>query len=356
MTRRVLALLFAVVSSGCALAPLYSEPLPLEAERHRIRTGDGWGLSLVRYPPRGPAVGRPVLLCHGIAGTGRTIDIDDAHSLPRWLAQRGRETFVLTLRGGGESDRPAPAEGRSPEHSIDTFATQDLPAAFAAIRSMTGAEKVDYVGHSMGGLVGYIYVARGGEDVGALVILGSPVRFPWKGQVERLVKHFGPKLKNHIVTVDIPALAHPLMPLHGEVTGWLDWLLYNPDNVSAESYRKMMAMGLAPVSGGVLRQFSLWFEHDAMLSADGTLDYRALLPRARGPALVIAGKLDRFAPPPAVKAGYDAFGGPKRFFIAGEENGFAHDYGHMDLMLGDRAPQELWPRVLAFLEEWQTLP
>ena len=47
--------------------------------------------------------------------------------------------------------------------------------------------------------------------------------------------------------------------------------------------------------------------------------------------------------------GFDALSGPKEFFIAGEENGLRFDYGHMDLVIGERAPEELWPRIDAFL-------
>jgi hypothetical protein len=36
--------------------------------------------------------------------------------------------------------------------------------------------------------------------------------------------------------------------------------------------------------------------------------------------------------------------------VAGEENGFLHDYGHVDLIVGERADEELWPRLLGFFE------
>jgi len=54
--------------------------------------------------------------------------------------------------------------------------------------------------------------------------------------------------------------------------------------------------------------------------------------------------------PPAVKDGYRLLGGPKEWFLAGEENGAEADYSHMDLILGERAQTEVWPRVLDFLD------
>ena len=65
---------------------------------------------------------------------------------------------------------------------------------------------------------------------------------------------------------------------------------------------------------------------------------------------MVAGKRDRLATVPAVKAGYRALGGPKEWRIVGVENGARADYAHMDLVIGDRADTELWPAVLDFFE------
>ena len=48
--------------------------------------------------------------------------------------------------------------------------------------------------------------------------------------------------------------------------------------------------------------------------------------------------------------GFRALGGPKEWLLVGEVNGAVADYGHMDLVIGERAPTEVWPRVLDFLE------
>lgn len=340
----------AVLLGGCALAPLRPFPLPPEAEVVRARTEDGWTLALIRYRPVGEPSGPPVLLCHGISANGRNMDLDEGHSLARFLAGRGRETFALSLRGNGESDRPDPERGRPVLYSMDTYAEQDLPAALARVRELTGAPRVDYVGHSMGGLIGYNYLARGGQGVHALVTLGSPARFAWGRDLERVLRRAGEILGDDLEYVDVPLLAKLTLPLHGNVQTALDQLLYNPDNVPPDLWRRFISTGVGSISGGVLRQFTLWLERDAMVSADGGTDYTLALGKVTVPALIVAGKGDRIAPAAAVKAGYEALGGPKVFFVAGEENGFVADYGHMDLVIGERAAQELWPRIADFLD------
>jgi hypothetical protein len=53
---------------------------------------------------------------------------------------------------------------------------------------------------------------------------------------------------------------------------------------------------------------------------------------------------------PAVKDAYRALGGPKEWLLIGEENGAEADYGHLDLVIGERAGTEVFPRVLDFLD------
>jgi pimeloyl-ACP methyl ester carboxylesterase len=305
-------------------------------------------VSLIRYKPT--VIGRalPVLLCHGIFANGRNLDLDADHSLARFFARTGREAYALSLRGTGDSDHPDPKKGRSFHYTLDTFADQDVPAAIATIRELTGAPRVDYVGHSMGGLVAYTYLARGGAELNAVTILGSPARFVWGGKWERLMAAVGPAVVKNLDTVPAPDLAHAIMPLHGEIEGPIELLLINPDNVRPATWKKLIAVGLGTISGGVLRQLTTWIEKDVMVSADGAIDYRARLASVKTPTLVLAGKFDRIAPPPGVKAGYDLLGGERAFFIAGEENGLRHDYGHMDLVVGDWASEEVWPRIEAF--------
>ncbi len=351
---RALALIAALSLSGCPTLmrmPLTLEPLPRAAEGMRIRTADGWELVLIRYRAAGPGRGVPVLLVAGIGANGRCMDLDGAHSLARWFSEQGRESFVLNLRGTGHSDAPDPRRGRPyAGETMDSFASQDLPAAMAAIREATGAAKVDYVGHSMGGLVGYIYLARGGQGINAAITLGSPARLNWGGQFETFVKLAAPTI-SPLRKLPMASIAELSYLTYWQINPPLDLVLYNPENLRPETFDKLMAIGTANIYGSVVRQFSSWVWRGRMLSVDGEIDYlERLRTRPMPPVLVVAGKIDRLAPAQAVRAAFDALSGPKDFLIAGEENGFEADYGHLDLVIGERAAVELWPRLLRFLD------
>ena len=344
------ALVAAALAAGCAGSLV--EPLPREAELHRARTPDGWELTLVRYRARPEAAGRPVLLCHGISANGRNMDLDGRHSLARWLSAHGREVWVVSLRlggrylGGGGGTSPLPRPG----YDLDALVDQDLPTAVAHVRRVSGAPLIDFVGHSLGGIVFYGYLGHGGEGIGAGVTMGSPLRLDLGGPADAALSQVAGLLDaSWTIPVKVPSWLG--IPLEGLVPGSpTELLLYNPENTPPSTIQRLMAMGTEDVSAGLLQQLAGMMRNGELRSGDGTRDYRQALAGVRTPVLVVAGKRDRLATVPAVRAGYDALGGPREWRVVGVENGARADYGHMDLVLGERAKEEVWPAVLDFLD------
>src|SRR5689334_4166748 len=71
-------------------------------ELYRSPTDDGSAIALGRYLPRERRrFQQPVVLCHGLGANRFALDFDERHSLARYLARRGFETWVLELRGRG---------------------------------------------------------------------------------------------------------------------------------------------------------------------------------------------------------------------------------------------------------------
>ena len=351
MKRQALGLL---LLTGCAVGRAAFGPpaLPLHAEHHVVRTPDGWDLALTHYRSIKPLPNRrPVLLLHGVVTNSRNLDLDERHSLLRWLAARGIDAWALSVRGKGNSARPAFIGGdKRWDWTFDTYVTVDAPAALAYVRAKTGADKIDCVGHSLGGMMLYALLARGGEpaaSVGAVVTLGSPIGFRW-----------GPRFTSWAKAATAVGKHLPYVPLTTATIGFLpvlDWfpeplerLFYNPNNVPTALWSSFLSVGVDDEPGSLIEQADLWLERDRFLSADGKLDYEERLRDVRAPMLVVAGKVDQLGFPPLVRRAYDALGGKKRWLLVGEENGATADYGHMDLLLGDHAPQD----VFVPLERW----
>ncbi|RME28899.1 MAG: hypothetical protein D6798_01340 [Deltaproteobacteria bacterium] len=105
------------------------------------------------------------------------------------------------------------------------------------------------------------------------------------------------------------------------------------------------------MSRGELRQLRAMMAGQGFRSADGAIDYAASLSTLDAPLLVIAGRGDRVAPPDRVAPYHDLAGSAdKELVIASRANGFTHDYGHLDLAIGDSAAAEIYPRIIDWFE------
>ena len=117
---------------------------------------------------------RPVVLVHGFMSDHQTWA---AYTAPGgFLAQHGLSGFAVgDGRAEGTMDTGALARLRSPTRTLPENAAA-LQRYIAGVKRLTGAEQVDLLAHSMGGLVSRYYVARlmRERDVARLIMLGSP--------------------------------------------------------------------------------------------------------------------------------------------------------------------------------------
>lgn len=107
----------------------------------------------------------PVLLTHGTFSNAQT-----CARLATYLADNGFDCWILELRGHGRSEV-------GPVHpDFERFSEFDVPAALGAVRQHTQQKRLFWIGHSGGGLVSLMYLARHPEacgQVGGIVTLAS---------------------------------------------------------------------------------------------------------------------------------------------------------------------------------------
>jgi pimeloyl-ACP methyl ester carboxylesterase len=137
------------------------------------RTGTILGLSTsgfhsVAYTDGGPANTRvPIVCVHGLTRQGRDFDYLAAH-----LAAAGRRVVCPDLVGRGQSGKLLnPNEYALPQYCAD------MNALIAAL----GAKEVDWVGTSLGGLVGIVLAGLPGNPIRRLVINDIGPYLPWAG-------------------------------------------------------------------------------------------------------------------------------------------------------------------------------
>jgi predicted alpha/beta hydrolase len=146
-----------------------SAPMPRLSER-RIATADGTCVAVHRLETATAPHGLPVLLAAGTF-TSRMFWLGTRQQgFAYHLAEAGFDTWILEPRGRGSSDRP-------PHWTIDDWIRFDAPAAVAEVIRTSGHERLLWVGHSAGGVVGAAMAASGNpvaDRLGGLVLLGAP--------------------------------------------------------------------------------------------------------------------------------------------------------------------------------------
>ncbi len=311
-------------------------------EVYRVPTPDGAAVALGRYHPRVPRrFAEPVILCHGLGNNRHTLDLDERHSLARYLARAGFESWVLELRGRGLAGGPIDA-------TFDDQAIHDVATALETVRS-TGAREVLWVGHSKGGLLLYAHLARNGNaPIRAGVTLGAPFTLALQPGLKLFVRRVEPLLSRaSLPTSQLGRLAPLGMP-PGPITRYL----VHDQNLELEVAKHALSSIAADIPGGVARQFARWVKSGNFDGEDG-FDYRNLH-HVKIPFLMIAGTHDLLAPPLAVARAREALGGPVKLVVAGSAHGFRGDYGHGDLLFGRHAPDEIYPVVESFLASQAT--
>ena len=164
---------------SASASPAHSKAHPPGGLAAHALTADGWRIAIHPYAPSGPVRRKhAVVLCHGLASNHLGFDVHPDVSLARHLARRGYLTLALDLRGGGDSERPSLGGARHFGWSFDDYLFFDVPAALAYAKHVTGAAAVHWVGHSMGGILGYAHLARGGSaDMRSLTVIGSSLDY-----------------------------------------------------------------------------------------------------------------------------------------------------------------------------------
>lgn len=315
------------------------------AERTLLETPDGARLALYHYPAAETVPGRePVFLTTGFGVNRTALDFDERFSWARRLAAEGFDTWLLEVRGSGRSRRAGIHDGDFDDYLVDAR------TAMAHVLQRTGAAKLHWVGFSLGGLL--LYAALASDDADLIrsgVTLESPVslydypldrsslaamdvleRFPWL----------------HSIPYRWPSrFVMDLLPLWYEKPLFTYWM--NPANIDRRLLKPLVYRTFDDVPTPLVLQFRDWIREDGLRSRDGKTDYLQGLATTRVPLLVMTGasELGRRARLVLERAR------PENVLWVEclRAHGFSADYGHADLIFGQRAPEEIFPHALDWL-------
>lgn len=305
------------------------------------RTQDGVELAIHRVPPTSTRRRGAVMLLHGLASNRLAFHFP-GRSLSSYLADRGWDCFVPELRGAGRSQAP------HLRFDLHDYLEWDLPAILEAIRKASGEGEIHWIGHSMGGILFMLHALRtGGEGLRSGVAVGSALDYRHGSVFQQLIK-LRP-LAERLPYVPFGGLTHLLAPLSGRLPR-IDDLNFCPGGAEPEVMRKVQANMFGRIPVALLDSLS------TLLTAEGPRDrqrgtsYRDEGHKLATPLYLLGGSRDVQCPVPAVQSTASLFPAARAEGF-GRAFGHAQDYGHFCLLVGTNAPQEVWPRILAWLEE-----
>lgn len=311
-----------------------------------VTTPDGARLALHRYRPSSGATRRePVLLISGYGLNRHALDFDDRFSWARRIAGAGFDTWLVELRGSGLSSFSSRRDGSFDDYLVDVH------AVVAHICHDTGAERLHWVGYSLGGMLLYAFLAAqlDAAPVRCGVAVESPVDLSGY-DVDAISRFVFAALRRVGIVQRIPyrlltVALQPVLPLLLRRPVFAQWM--GPDNIDPSMLRRVMVRVVDDVPTALAAQLLQWVQDGRWTAGDGR-DLLARVGEVQVPILLVTGRgefsrrarqaIQRF-PPGAITA-----------IECAASHGFSADYGHADLLFGRHAPEEVFPHVLAWLE------
>lgn len=229
----------------------------------------------------------------------------------------------------------------------------DVPALIRQVLRVSGASKLHWVGHSMGGILIQAYLAACDDPpVMSATAVGSPVDFSAAKSTKleaafRLAALFGWS------TIFLPALMWRFLSPFAYRIAAHTGLAFQARNVDPEVVRKFIALALQKVT-----PTRLWLELDRArrtgeLGSGEAGSYPRRLPASRVPILYLAGSKDALIPVDSICPALEsrAHAGPRRCIVLGCSSGCVDDYGHGDLLVGKRSETEVFSQIDHWMRE-----
>lgn len=274
---------------------------------HTLPLEKGGQIRLIRLAGT-RALSPPLILAHGTLSNAGTV-----WSLGAFLAAEGHDVWLLEWGGHGSSTAPCT------RRNFEAPAFEELPRALDFVRERTGSREIFWVGHSGGGLLPLMYLARYPERqslFGGLVTLGAQTTGAAESRAHKF-RAFG---------------------------------LYGLTMVLGRTPKIRAAMGDEGEPTALLAQWAVWNLRQQWMGKDG-FNYMDALSGVTVPCMILAGTRDDIAPEQGCLRVFDALGSQDKTWVScGGGNGFSRDFSHGGLVRGGAARSEIFPKVGAWLK------
>jgi cholesterol oxidase len=331
------------------------------AEVHSVPTSDGTEVRLTRYKfgTKGPLIMAP-----GYGNAARAFAIDTVpKNWVQYLGEHGYDVWLFDYR----ASPVLPASFT--QFTVDDIALRDWPAAVERVRTETGQDQIQALGHCVGGLSLFMAIGGGMQGLRSATfssLAGHPI--PAAGnqaraharlatlfklmRIQRLDVEFDPR-RLDAKAVELVMRKLPFKHIYDNPVSRRIYFIYG-DVYRYENINQPTMLDAVPsfFGGGNMT----FFEHMSLMiragearAADGRDAYWANLGNYELPMSFLTGEHNRMFVPKGLQRSYDRLRrahGPQRYSHA-----VIKDYAHLDLWLGTNAERDVWPIALAELEK-----
>jgi polyhydroxyalkanoate synthase len=288
----------------------------------------------------------PILLVYALINRPYVLDLRPGNSLVEYLSGQGFDVYLLDWGIPGDEDSAL---------TFDHYVLDYLPRAIHQALRTAGAAEFTLFGYCMGGTMCAMYAALfPARPLRNLVLLTSPIDFApehtgllgqWTSATrfdpDRVVEAFG-NVPAELIDMGMRMLK-PVTNYVGTYATMWERLQRGRPMDTWLAMNKWVNDGV-PFAGAAFCQWIRdFYQGNKLTKGELTLRGRRVdLAHITCPILCIAGKKDHICAPPQAEAAL-------KLTASGDKEWILLDAGHVGLLTGAEAKQDLWPRVRGWL-------
>jgi len=322
-------------------------------EIHFIKTKDNIDLSLYRYYNKNKTSKyQPVILCHGFTSNRHNFDncIKENGSLPHYLKEKGFDVWILELRKRGCGNKPRSFSFKNYNWGFAEYIDYDVKATIDFVKKHTKSKQVNWIGHSMGGMLGYSAIMKN-YSINNLVAIASPTNFKYMNTPKILARFF--LIFYRIKPVFMGTFMRMVAPFVALARFKKLFRFGNLQNYTYKEKLIYMNSIFSNISRGIVGDFSRGIIKENFIIKKSNINFNENFNKIKKPVFFISGTMDVVVPTQCVQWGHDNISSKeKKMKTFGKEHGHSIDYGHGELVLSKNAYEEIYPDILAWLKKY----
>jgi len=312
----------------------------------------------------------PILCVHGLSANRMAFDISEKVSFARYLSSKGFNVWIIEMRGSNMSFYENSHESKVKEWSMDDYMI-DLKAAVDFILDHDKKQKLHFIGHSMGGILGMSLLSSGPDffqKIASLTCLGSALSYHRSGSIYTkllFAKRYPDKypiLKKYFIPHGI--FSRFLASFVGEFGKGspIEGFQLVATNTEISHQKKLFQFGFHQIPIKLLAQLvtamdsqrGIKNENKSITYLDEIISFHSKFKNIFPNIYFVAGEKDVQCPPLAVENTINLLksGGildKLSMETLGKSFGHHDNYGHFDLLIGKKAEHEVFPKILDFI-------